>query len=264
MTMEWALSKFQEEKLQSMFSFFVQSEIGVEEEKFNELRWKVLYKNILDFTGWTEESTEAKRCKGVIECFFKSMVEKCNFLLQADKEEKITDLSSENWFRTWSHLLRGKKVMDGLPIWVTVLPKILLEIIDRDGDGVISFDELKRFYQQLLPKTKNVQESMMLSAFNQMTDKGTYHLDIDTVELLFSNFLIGQTPFAPGKYLFGCYGTDASTTPKIKILQDFNEEVDELDSTSPRKALSPTTRLKRSEVPRPRRNSLPTGLLVGS
>ena len=40
--------------------------------------------------------------------------------------------------------------ISGFPIWVSLLGIIFFEVIDRDEDGILEFDEIKNYYKGLV------------------------------------------------------------------------------------------------------------------
>ena len=54
------------------------------------------------------------------------------------------------WLNMWGRLCYGSAGISDFPIWVQILPDIFFSVIDRDQDGLLSFDEMKNFYRDLV------------------------------------------------------------------------------------------------------------------
>ncbi|XP_035825908.1 uncharacterized protein LOC101862273 [Aplysia californica] len=95
--------------------------------------------------------------------------------------------------------------IQNFPVWLRLLPKKIFQMIDRNNDLEVGPTELIAFYRDMVRIPADVAEARALDAYEQMTDGGRYTLDIDSYEMVFSNFLIGRTPFGPGRHIFGCW-----------------------------------------------------------
>lgn len=189
-----SLSPFQKEKLEYYFNFFDSDGNGLLE--LSDLDG--FMKKVLEFTEWPESSPQARECYEVHECFFSTLVEK------RDKSgsEKI---SLDKWLRMWDRMIPGAMSMINFPIWLRLLPKCLFRIIDKNHDGKIDEKELSNFYMKFVGIPETNVTSLTAYAMEQMTDKGRYPLTLDSYEQIFANFLIGKTPYGPGRFIFGCF-----------------------------------------------------------
>ncbi|XP_052228548.1 sarcoplasmic calcium-binding proteins I, III, and IV-like isoform X1 [Dreissena polymorpha] len=190
------LSPFQQEKLQYYFNFFVVSDSdGNGQLELSDLDG--FMKKVLDFTGWDVDSQCARECHEVHECFFHTLMEKA---------EKGSDrINLAKWFRMWDGLIPGCMSMRNFPVWLRLLPKSLFRIIDKKGDEKIDAKELADFYVKFVGIPEGNVTSLVNYAMEQMTDHGKYPLTLDSYNQMFANFLIGRTPYGPGRFIFGCF-----------------------------------------------------------
>ncbi|GFS10478.1 sarcoplasmic calcium-binding proteins II, V, VI, and VII [Elysia marginata] len=196
------LSPFQKEKLLYYFRFLEPDEDGV----LDASSMTRLLEKIFKYTGWSQEDRRAIQCLEVHEAIFEILFEKAE---ETGGERGKASLAT--WYAIWSHMLLGVKGMSGFPIWLRLMPKLLFEMIDRDGDEKISAEELLTFHHKLVvpQESPEVLKERSTAAFNQMTDNGAHPLDYQGFEQVFANFLIGRTPYGPGKYIFGCFSHES-------------------------------------------------------
>ncbi|KAK3759961.1 hypothetical protein RRG08_031495 [Elysia crispata] len=192
------LSPFQKEKLLYYFKFLEPDQNNV----LDSGSMSRLLEKIFKFTGWSQDDRRAIQCSEVHEAFFEILFEKAE---ESGGEHGKASLAT--WYAIWSHMLPGVKGMSGFPVWLRLMPKLLFEMIDRNGDEKISREELTTYYHKLVVPNESPEflKQWSTTAFNQMTDNGVYQLDHQSFEQIFANFLIGRTPYGPGKYIFGCF-----------------------------------------------------------
>ncbi|XP_052779032.1 sarcoplasmic calcium-binding proteins II, V, VI, and VII-like [Mya arenaria] len=190
------LSPFQKEKLQYYFNFFVFSDSdGNGSLELSDLNG--FMQEMYSFTGWDPDSQKARECYEVHECFFATLMEK------ADKGANHINLNK--WYRLWEQLIPGCTTMSNFPIWLILLPKSLFRIIDKNEDGKIDHKELANFYVQFVGIAQGNVDDLVDYAMEQMTDYGRYPLTLASYNQIFANFLIGRTPYGPGRFIFGCF-----------------------------------------------------------
>jgi hypothetical protein len=76
---------------------------------------------------------------------------------------------------------------------------------------------------------------------------GNYPLDIDGYEQVFANFLLGKTPYGPGRFIFGCFENRLANT-KFTLIQSAPPPDEESDTP----LISPNRNRRGSDPPRPR------------
>lgn len=205
MSNRFTLTPFQTEKLEYFFKFFAPNDNNelVQESLTN------FMERILTFTGWARDSADARECHEVHEAFFEILFDKAS-----DGESKRAKcISLEDWLALWSHLIPGCTGLYNFPIWLRLLPKTIFRIMDRDHDNLITEDELGLFYQGMVNLTPEEAKKNSKLAYAQMTDNGYYPLNLNSYEQIFSNFMLGRTPYGPGRHIFGCFEHDVDITP---------------------------------------------------
>ena len=90
---------------------------------------------------------------------------------EALKPHKVdtTDVNKDQWLNMWGKLCRGSAGISGFPDWVKILGTMFFDIIDRDGDGVLNYDEVKRFYSKLIGIADKDLEKFTTEAYRAMT-----------------------------------------------------------------------------------------------
>ncbi|XP_055868903.1 uncharacterized protein LOC106058603 isoform X2 [Biomphalaria glabrata] len=76
---------------------------------------------------------------------------------------------------------------------------------DGTGQKFLTANDLEIFYKEMVHLDPDQAHEVALKAYDHMTDGGKYTLNEDSYEQLFANFLIGRTPYGPGRYIFGCF-----------------------------------------------------------
>lgn len=59
-------------------------------------------------------------------------------------------LTKEGWLNKWSQLTLTSRNLSDFPIWLQFFVKVLFQVINRSGTGVVSRDELSAFYSSVL------------------------------------------------------------------------------------------------------------------
>jgi len=201
MPQEVKLSTFQKEKLESFFRFLDPNSDDLLDKDCLDRHMK----RILEFTGWKNDDPKAQHNRELHEAFFEVLFEKA-----VEEGGRPGYASLDDWFHIWSHMLFGRKGMGSFPVWLRLMPRLLFETIDSNGDSLIEEEELLAFYRGLVRVTDPELEQHVRDAYKEMTDDGRWPLNIDSYEQIFANFLIGKTPHGPGKFVFGCFKHEAT------------------------------------------------------
>merc|ERR1739848_934621 len=118
----------------------------------------------------------------------------------------IPRMSEKQWMNMWGRLCLGSAGISDFPIWVQLLPELFFHVIDRDQDGILSFQEVKNFYKYCIGITDPVQlEKVCNEGYRAMTANGDYTLNKENYDFCFANFLLGKGIYGPGKYVFGVF-----------------------------------------------------------
>lgn len=218
------LSEFQVTKFTYMFhAFFDIEENGLIEQDdilaFGE--------RMCTYTGWGKDSIEKRRMLDILETFYECVRDqvKAEYLNEEATDadclipwneafDKYKDvmfnvvpkMSLKQWLNMWGRLCHGSAGISDFPIWVQLLPELFFEVGDRDGDGVLSKEELSNFYCKISgitdPKTL---ERTTNEGYRALTANGDYKLNKQNYLFAFANFLLAKGIYGPGKYLYGTF-----------------------------------------------------------
>jgi len=218
------LSEFQVTKFTYMFkAFFDIEENGLIEHDdilaFGE--------RMIRYTGWAKDSVKAHHMNDVLNTFHECVRDqvKAEYLSEDTTDEDclipweeafknytkvqfnaVPRMSLKQWLNMWGRLCHGSAGIADFPIWVQLLPELFFEVADRDGDGLISKDELKKFYEIISgiddPKTL---ERTTNEGYRALTANGDYKLNKQNYLFAFANFLLAKGIYGPGKYLYGTF-----------------------------------------------------------
>ncbi|KAH9514623.1 hypothetical protein Btru_023121 [Bulinus truncatus] len=213
------LSPFQKEKLEYYFRFLAPDEEGnLDKNSINRLMEK-----ILDFTGWDEDSPTFREFQEVHEAFFEQLFERAQ-----EEEGEAGKVTLDNWLSMWSSILPGVMSMHNLPVWLRLMPQLLFKIVDRRRQKYLTANDLEIFYKEMVHLDSDQAFEVAQKAYSHMTDEGRYPLNEDSYEQLFANFLIGRTPYGPGRYIFGCFEHEVRPFQLIAPAPDEDESVMEV------------------------------------
>lgn len=202
------LSPFQREKLAFFFKFY-------EPNERNELDNSSLgnfMKRVLEFTGWKADSADATKLHEIHENFFEVLFDKTSEVKGSDDIPERT-VTLDDWLSVWSNLLLGCMGSMNFPVWLRLLPQCLFQMMDRDRDNYLNEEELFNFYHYMVKLPREEAAANSHNAWSQMTDLGNYPLKLESYEQIFSNFLLGRTPYGPGRHIFGCFEHSLSMNP---------------------------------------------------
>jgi len=217
------LSDFQKEKLEYYFRFLCPSEAGyLDPQSITKFMNKVL-----EFTGWEEDGRLAKECREVHVAFFEVLFEKskeeATLVSTKNIDMTLDKCSKDIWLAMWSHMLTGAMGISNFPIWLRLMPKYLFKMIDRSDKGYLTADDLAVYYRDMIHLEEDQVRKVADKAYEQMTDGGKWPLTLESYEQLFANFLIGRTPYGPGRYIFGCFEHEVRD---FKLIQPAPEPID--------------------------------------
>lgn len=216
------LSKFQIEKFTFLFNtFFDIKKNGLIE--INDI--EAFTEKLRSFSGWSKDSKEYLELVDVNSTFYECLRDQVKAEFQAtdtsdaeamipweDAFQKYSDqrlsktMSLSQWLNMWGRLCYGSAGIADFPIWVQILPEIFFKVMDRSHKGILSCDEIKNFYKDLIGiKDPAKLEKTSKEGFRAMTANGDYKLTRENYDFVFANFLLGKDIYGPGKYIFGVF-----------------------------------------------------------
>ena len=77
-----------------------------------------------------------------------------------EEPEPKTCVTIDEWIDVWGILVGKARKLADFPMWLQYYPKVLFEIINRTGTGVISKSELKYFYTAFMDVGKLGEERL--------------------------------------------------------------------------------------------------------
>lgn len=218
------LSPFQREKLEYYFKFFDVDGDGYLMKKDLPL----LFKKILDYTGWEKNSAAATELYEVHTTFFEVLHEKTDI--------KSDLIGLDAWMSLWEHMIPGCMSMHNFPIWLRLLPRCLFRVMDTKDDGKLDTLEIREFYESFVKLPTDEAGALATQAFNEMTDYGRYPLTLEGYEQIFANFLLGRTKYGPGRYIFGCFEHSVADQSSLISGPPKDDDVPEVTTKFPRRS----------------------------
>jgi len=224
------LSPFQIEKLTYFFhAFFDNDKNGVIEiDDFEGLNERLRL-----IAGWSHESKEYKLMVDNFAVLFECLLDQVKS--EADNDElehrswdealkpckfNISSINLTQWLNMWGRLCKGAAGIDQMPVWVRIIPTTIFMVIDaKDGQGIISANEIKNFYAGFTGMKGQELDETAAEGFRAMTANGEHKLTIENFKLLFSNFILGKTIYGPGKYIFGVFD-NSDMTQKYQVIYE--------------------------------------------
>jgi len=179
------------------------------------------------YTGWAKDNEQYRKMIDILETFYECVKDqvKAEYLMEeVTKEEEtlpweeafarytdiqyntIPRMSLKQWLNMWGRLCYGAAGISDFPIWVQLLPELFFDVGDRDGDGVLSKDELKNFYCKISGITNpTTLDRTTNEGYRALTANGDYKLNKQNYMFAFANFLLAKDIYGPGKYLYGTF-----------------------------------------------------------
>jgi len=231
------LSDFQVEKYTYMFnSFFDDSNNDglLQKEDID-----ALIERLRAYRGWAKDSTHFNRIHDVMYAFYDCLCEQvrqetfCSSYAKgfdtwkeatSKYDTSVDNISLNQWLNMWGRLTRGCSGMSGFPIWVQLLGIVFFEVIDRDEDGILEFEEVKNYYKGIVGVKTEDLYVVSKEGYRVLTANGGYELNQSNYLFCFANFLLGRDIYGPGKYIFGVFD-NREMNEKYQII--YNEEDDD-------------------------------------
>jgi len=228
------LSSFQIEKFTYMFNSFFDDANG--DGLLQKADVDALIERLRVYRGWTTNSENYNRIRDVMYSFYDCLADQvrqekfCSseakgFDSWAEAKSKydtsVDDITLNQWLNMWGRLCRGTAGISGFPFWVQLLGIIFFEVIDRDEDGLLEFEEIQNYYKGLVGVKQDDLYVVAKEGYRVLTANGGYILNKDNYLFCFANFLLGRDIYGPGKYIFGVFD-NREMNETYKII--YNEE----------------------------------------
>ncbi|KAJ8970002.1 hypothetical protein NQ314_001431 [Rhamnusium bicolor] len=197
--------------------------------------FETLIERLRHFADWSINSPEFNILReierGFIQTFFNGHIKrKIGYSFTVND---LTYITKDGWLHKWSELVSGSKNLIDFPIWLQFFVKVLFQVINRSGTGVITRDELSSFYSSVLGlDTVKVGEILDL-AYQAMTSNGDHALHYKSYRLCFANYLLGRYPNGPGQYILGAPPNSLSSIMFPVDYSALNAQPEDLEQYAP-------------------------------
>lgn len=121
-----------------------------------------------------------------------------------------TYLTKEGWLQKWGELLCGSKNLNDFPVWLQVFSKVLFQVMNKSGSGIVTRDELGSFYSSVLCLNTLEVGKILDVSYQAMTSNGDHPLMYEAYRLCFANYLLGRYPNGPGEHILGTPPNESS------------------------------------------------------
>jgi len=228
------LSSFQIEKFTYMFNSFFDDSNGdglLQKEDVD-----ALIERLTKYRGWSVGSTQYNRTHDVLYAFYDCLCDQvrqekfCSSVApgfdtweeaRSVYDMRVDNISLNQWLNMWGRLCRGTAGISGFPIWVSLLGIVFFEVIDRDEDGILEFDEISNYYKGIVGVKDEDLYVVSKEGYRALTANEGYMLSKENYLFCFANFLLGRDIYGCGKYIFGVFD-NREITESYQII--YNEE----------------------------------------
>ncbi|KAJ8923796.1 hypothetical protein NQ315_010378 [Exocentrus adspersus] len=199
----------------------------------SEQDFETLIERLRHFADWSVNSPEFNILREIERGFIQTFLtgisnEKLGFTLNG-----LTYITKDGWLYKWSELINGSKNLEDFPVWLQFFVKVLFQVINRSGTGIITRDELSAFYSSVLGLDAVKVGEILDLAYQAMTSNGDHMLHFRSYRLCFANYLLGRYPNGPGQYILGC---PTNTPSSIMFPVDYsalNAQPEDLEQYTP-------------------------------
>lgn len=197
---EYQLTPTQNNKFSHFFTCLLDHD---RDDLVSDQDFEALSERLRHFADWSVNSAEFNILQQVERGFMDTFLEEVLDERLGFKVNDQTFITREGWLHKWAQLVSSSKNLTDFPIWLQYLVKILFQVINRSGSGIISRDELSAFYSSVLGfDTIRVGEILDV-AYHAMTSNGDHPLGYHAYRLCFANYLLARYPNGSGQFLLG-------------------------------------------------------------
>ncbi|CAG9855381.1 unnamed protein product [Phyllotreta striolata] len=226
----YELSVIQSNKFSHFFSCLLDHD---QDNLISEDDFESLMERLRHFADWSLSSSEFNILReierGFIDTFLTNIShEKLGFTVN-----NLTYITKDGWLRKWSEMLEGAKNLNDFPIFLQYFVKVLFQVINRSGTGIITRDELSSFYSSVLGLDAVKVGQILDHAYRAMTSNGDHPLHFKSYRLCFANYLLGRNPNGPGHFLLGAPLTTLSSIMFPIDYSALNTQPEDLEQYAP-------------------------------
>uniref|UniRef100_A0AAR5PHJ8 EF-hand domain-containing protein n=1 Tax=Dendroctonus ponderosae TaxID=77166 RepID=A0AAR5PHJ8_DENPD len=203
------------------------------EQDFEALIEVGVVKRLRHFADWSQHSTEFNILREVERGFISTFLAEISDDKHGFELNNVSYINKEGWLHKWAELLKGSKNLIDFPIWLQFFVKVLFQVINRGGTGVITRDELSNFYSSVLCLDTTKVGEILDIAYQAMTSNGDHPLHYRSFRLCFSNYLLGRYPNGSGHHILGAPPDEKSSTMFPIDYSALNAQPEDLEQYTP-------------------------------
>ncbi|KAK5639237.1 hypothetical protein RI129_011729 [Pyrocoelia pectoralis] len=197
---KYQLTPTQSNKLNHFFTCLLDHD---RDDLVSDQDFESLSERLRHFADWSLNSTEFNILQQVERGFMETFLEDITDERLGFKVNNQMFITKEGWLHKWAQLLSTSRNLTDFPIWLQYLVKILFQVINRSGSGIITRDELSAFYSSVLGFDAIRVGEILDVAYQAMTSNGDHPLGYRAYRLCFANYLLGRYPNGSGQFLLG-------------------------------------------------------------
>ncbi|KAB0801521.1 hypothetical protein PPYR_05875 [Photinus pyralis] len=197
---KYQLTQTQSYKLNHFFTCLLDHD---RDDLVSDQDFESLSERLRHFADWSINSAEFNILQQVERGFMDTFLEDITDERLGFKVNNQIFITKDGWLHKWAQLLSTSRNLTDFPIWLQYLVKILFQVINRSGSGIISRDELSAFYSSVLGFDAIRVGEILDVAYQAMTSNGDHPLGYRAYRLCFANYLLGRYPNGSGQFLLG-------------------------------------------------------------
>ncbi|CAH0562000.1 unnamed protein product [Brassicogethes aeneus] len=204
-----------------------------QDDLISEQDFETLIERLRHFADWSVNSTEFNILREVERGFIETFLHDITDDKMGFQVNDLTYITKEGWLYKWSELICGSRNLSDFPIWLQFFVKVLFQVINRSGNGIITRDELSSFYSSVLCLDSVKVGEILDHAYQAMTSNGDHPLIFKAYRLCFANYLLGRYPNGPGQYILGAPTTTMSCVMFPVDYSALNAQPEDLEQYAP-------------------------------
>ncbi|XP_018578949.1 uncharacterized protein LOC108917019 [Anoplophora glabripennis] len=199
----------------------------------SEQDFETLIERLRHFADWSINSPEFNILREIERGFIQTFLAGISNERLGFTVNDITYITKEGWLHKWSELIEGSKNLGDFPVWLQFFVKVLFQVINRSGTGIITRDELSAFYSSVLGLDAVKVGEILDHAYQAMTSNGDHSLHFRSYRLCFANYLLGRYPNGPGQYILGAPPNSLSSIMFPVDYSALNAQPEDLEQYAP-------------------------------